>query len=68
MPDHMDGVQEHAQKVQDNALADTLKRIARAMVGGLSECIECGAPISDLRKSLGARQCMPCATASEVKR
>ncbi len=68
MPDHMDGVQKHAQKQQDKALADTLERIERSKVGGLGACVECGEPISDLRKSLGARHCMVCVLEVEGRR
>lgn len=67
MPDHMDGVQEHALTVNDKNLALEVERIERLKIGGLGACIECGEPISDLRKSLGARHCMACINDPEVR-
>ncbi len=47
--------------------AAQVRRIEQALTGGLGECQDCGAGISDLRRSLGARLCLPCQTAQEAR-
>jgi RNA polymerase-binding transcription factor DksA len=63
MPDHMDAIQERCLREQEAVVA----RIERSMTGGLGACEDCGEPISDLRRSLGARRCLGCQSALEAR-
>lgn len=65
MPDAMERVQQFAA---DHA-ADSLARHAdRAKPPGRHTCanLDCGEPISDTRRGLGAQLCMDCAQAEEA--
>lgn len=55
MSNLIDSAQEREQLDRDLALREQSRKTST----GLSECDECGAPISDLRKALGARFCVP---------
>jgi RNA polymerase-binding transcription factor DksA len=59
MPDAMD----HVQELNEAHVEDALKRhSARPVVEGRATCAnaECGEPISDARRRLGAQLCMEC--------
>lgn len=65
MPDAMDQVQE----LNDAHVAAALERhAARPLREGRATCIhaDCGAPISDARRRLGAQRCMDCQRAEEA--
>ena len=66
MPDAMDRVQ---QLAEDHA-ADALKRHAdRPQTAGRRMCanIDCGEPISDYRRQLGATLCLACQNGEEAR-
>jgi RNA polymerase-binding transcription factor DksA len=55
VPDHMDAIQERCLREQEEAVA----RIERQLDGGLGECEDCGAGVSETRRKLGARKVLP---------
>jgi RNA polymerase-binding transcription factor DksA len=66
MPDAMD----HVQSFNDAHTADALQRHAsRPRPEGRAHCanLECGQPIGDARRALGAQLCLPCQHAEEAK-
>jgi RNA polymerase-binding transcription factor DksA len=51
----MDAIQERCLREQEEAVA----RIERQLDGGLGECEDCGAGVSETRRKLGARKVLP---------
>lgn len=65
MPDAMD----HVQQLAADHAADSLARHAdREQRVGRSHCanLDCGEPVSDVRRKLGAQLCLDCAQAEEA--
>lgn len=65
MPDAMD----HVQELNEAHTADALKRhAARVLPEGRATCAhaDCGEPISDARRRLGAQLCMECQRGEEA--
>lgn len=62
MPDEMDRVQEAVQANIDAAVAAVTTRRP-----GCTHCVECGEPIGDYRRSLGATLCLPHQQAAEER-
>jgi RNA polymerase-binding transcription factor DksA len=65
MPDAMDRVQQH----NDDHAEDALRRhAARPRPPGRTHCanLDCGEPIGDARRALGAQLCILCQQAEEA--
>lgn len=67
MPDAMDRVQQHAQDMTADALAEHARR---PVVAGRTHCgnLDCGEPIAPARIALGAQLCLDCQQAEEAAR
>lgn len=63
VPDQMDAIQERCLREQDEAVARTERQIE----GGLGECEDCGASVSETRRRLGARKCSLCQVDAEAR-
>lgn len=66
MPDLMDAVQAQTDAQLENALNHHANR---PRPQGLTHCenLDCGEPITQQRQDMGARLCVPCATAEDRK-
>lgn len=67
MPDLMDRVQQHAADLADDALA--AHHLGLPAKPGRDMCADpdCGEPISQQRKALGAQLCLACQRAAEAR-
>lgn len=67
MPDAMDRVQQHAQDLTADALAEHARR--NPIKQGLQFCEDeqCGEPITPVRQANGARLCLDCQKAAEAR-
>ena len=67
MPDAMDRVQQYAQDLTTDALAEHARRPVAA---GRTHCgnLDCREPIAPERTALGAQLCMDCQRAEEAAR
>lgn len=65
MPDAMDRVQQHAADITSDALQ---AHAQRTQLPGRSTCanLDCGEPISDARRGMGAQLCLDCQRAEEA--
>lgn len=65
MPDLMDGAQDYNEAHNADALQ---RHAARPRLVGRTHCanMECGEPIGDGRRALGAQLCLPCQEAEEA--
>jgi len=66
MPDAMDRVQQHAQDLNSDALAEHARR---PVVQGRTHCAQqdCGEPIAPARMALGAQLCLDCQHEQEAR-